>query len=61
MHDSSNELQKEKLEAVPVGTWWDWVSIGRYWFINDGTGPEEGGTVWCLVALGQYVAVLVDI
>ena len=27
VHDSSNESQKEKLEAVPVGAWWDWVSI----------------------------------
>ena len=46
VHDSSNESQKEELEAVPVGAWWDWVSIGRYWLIYDGTGSVEGGAGW---------------
>ena len=60
VHDSSNESQKEELEAVPVGAWWDWVSIGRYWLIYDGTGSVEGGAGWYLVVLSQY-GVLVDI
>ena len=33
----------------------------RYWLIYDGTGSVEGGTGWYLVALGQYVAMLVYI
>ena len=37
VRDSSNDLQKEKLQAVPVGALWDWVSIGRYWLIYDST------------------------
>ena len=53
VHDSSNESQKEKLEAVPDGTWWDWVSIGWSCLIYDGTGSGEGGTVWNLMFLGQ--------
>ena len=52
-------LGQEK--AVLVGTWWYWVRMSRHWLIYDGTGSEEGGTVWYLVVLGQYVAVLVDI
>ena len=44
VHDSSNESQKEKLEALPVGTWWYWVSIGRHWLKNDGALSVEGGT-----------------
>ena len=60
VHDSSNESQKEELEAVPVGAWWDWFSIGRYWLIYDGTGSVEGGAGWYLVVLSQY-GVLVDI
>ena len=44
VHDSSNELQKEKSEALPVGTWWYWVSIGRHWLKNDGALSVEGGT-----------------
>ena len=55
-HDSSNEPQKEKLEAVPVG-----IGIGPYRLIYDGTGSEEGITGWYLVVLGQYGTSLVDI
>ena len=44
VRDSSNESQKEKLEAVPVCTWWEWVSIGRYWLVLGGTGSVKGGT-----------------
>ena len=28
--------------AVLVGTWWYWVSIGRYWLVLGGTGSVEG-------------------
>ena len=45
--------------ALQVGTWWYWVSMGRFWLIHDGTGSVEGGTALYLVALGQYRAVLV--
>ena len=50
--------------SVEVGNcwkWWYWVSMERYWLIYDGTGSVEGGTGWYLVALGQYVAMLVYI
>ena len=30
--------------AVLVGTWWYWVSRGRYWSVLGGTGSEEGNT-----------------
>ena len=39
--------------AVPVGTWWYWVSMDGYWLIHDGTGSVEGGTGWYLMVLGQ--------
>ena len=58
VRDSSKESQKEKLEAVPIGAWWDWVGIGRYWLLYDGTGSVAGGTRWYLVVLGQYGVVL---
>ena len=61
--------------AVPVATWWYWVSIGQYrliyidicyrvstkrnWLIYDNTGSVEGGAGYHLVVLGQYGAVLV--
>ena len=52
MRGSSNESQKEQLfsllncalqddelyKVIQVGTCWYWVSIGRYWLINDGIG-----------------------
>ena len=44
--------------AVPVGTWWYWVSRRRYWLIHDGTGSVWGGTGWYLVVLGQMKKVL---
>ena len=46
-------------KAVLVGTWWYWVSMGRFLFVLGGTGPVEGGTGWYLAPLGQYGAVLV--
>ena len=27
-----------RYRALLVGTWWYWVSIGRYWLILGGTG-----------------------
>ena len=50
LRDSSNESQKEKSSSwlncalqddelyrvIQVGTCWYWVSIERYWLINDG-------------------------
>ena len=33
LRDSSSELQKKKLDAIPVGTLWDGVSIGRYYLV----------------------------
>ena len=45
---------------VLVGTWWYWVSIGRYWLIHDATGSVYGGAGWYLVVLGQYRVILVD-
>ena len=38
------------------GTWWYRVSIGRYWFIFDGTVSVYGDTGWYLVVHGQYRA-----
>ena len=58
VHDSSNESQKEELEAVPVGAWWDWVSIGRYWLIYDGTGSVEAvlvGNWWYWVSMEYWL------
>ena len=34
----------QKYRAVLFGTWWYWVSIGRYWLVLGGTGSVEGGT-----------------
>ena len=48
-----DQVKKEKLEAVPVGTWWYWVSKEWYWLIYDATGSVEGGTCWHLVVLGH--------
>ena len=53
VRDSLNELQKEKLDAVSVGTWWDWVSMEQYWLIYDDTWSVEGGSGWYLVVLGK--------
>ena len=39
--------------AVLVGTWWQWVSIGWYWLVYDGTGSVEADTGRYLVVLGQ--------
>ena len=44
--------------AVLVGTWWYWVSMGRYWFVIGSTGTVWGVTGWNLVVLGQYEVVL---
>ena len=44
LRDSSSELQKKKLDAIPVGTLWHGVSIGRYYLVLGGTGSVEGGT-----------------
>ena len=30
--------------AVPVVTWWYWVSIGWYWSVLGDTGSKDGGT-----------------
>ena len=46
--------------AVPVGTWWYWVSRRRYWLIHDGTGSVSGDTCFYLVVLDQQRAVMVD-
>ena len=48
-------------KAVLVGTWWYWVSIGRYWLVLDGTGSVEGGIGCYLVVLGHCRMILVDI
>ena len=40
-------------KVVLDGTWWNWVSMERYWLIHDGTGSVEGGTGWYLMVLGQ--------
>ena len=56
VRDSSKESQKEKLEAVPIGAWWDWVGIGRYWLLYDGTGSVAGGTGWVEGELCYYKA-----
>ena len=59
-------------EAVLVGTWWYWVSIGQYGLIYDvywvsmkrnclihyNTGSVEGSSGQYLVVLGQYGALL---
>ena len=29
--------------AVPVGTWWNWDSMGRYWLVLGGAGEGAGG------------------
>ena len=29
--------------AVLVGTWWYWVSMGRYWLVLGGTGSVYVG------------------
>ena len=47
--------------AVLVGTWWYWVSIGRYWLVLGGNGLVWGRTGWFLVVMGQCRVVLVDI
>ena len=46
--------------AVLIGTWWYWVSMGRYLLVISGTGSVWGGTgsvwgttVWYLVVLRQ--------
>ena len=39
--------------ALLVGTWWYWVSMGRYWLVLGGTGSVEGGTGWYLIVQGQ--------
>ena len=46
--------------SVLVDTLWDFVSIGRYWPIYEGTGPVWFNTCWYLVVLHQYMAVMVD-
>ena len=62
-------------EAVLVGTWWYWVSIGQHGLIYDvywvsmkrnclihhihNTGSVEGSSGQYLVVLGQYGVVLV--
>ena len=50
-----------QFRAVPAGSWWYWVSMGRFWLIFDGTGLVQGGTGWYLVVLDQYKAVLVGV
>ena len=45
--------------ALLVGTWWYWVSMGRFWLVLGGTGSVFGGSGWYLVVLGQYGALLV--
>ena len=45
--------------AILFGTWWYWVSIGRYWSVLGGTGSVQAVPSWYLVVLGQYKAVLV--
>ena len=47
--------------AVPVGTWWYWVSMGWRWFVLGDTGSVWGGIGWYLVVLGQYNIVLIGI
>ena len=61
--------------AVLSGSWWNWVSTGRHWFIHEAIGSVKGrnwlvlrdtgsvqGVTGCfLVVLGQYRAVLIDI
>ena len=38
---------------VLVGTLWYWVSIERYWLINNGTLSVEGSTGWYSMVMGQ--------
>ena len=47
--------------AVLVGTWWYWVSMGRYWLVLGGTRSVLGGSGWYLLVLGQYNSVLLSI
>ena len=41
-------------KVVLDGTWWYWLSRGRYWLIFGGTVSKWGGTGWYLVVLGHY-------
>jgi len=29
--------------SVLFGTWWYWVSVGRYWLVLGGNGSTQGG------------------
>ena len=44
--------------AIMVGTWWYWVSMGRYWLVHCATGSLSGCTCWYLVGTRRYWLVL---
>ena len=44
-----------------VGTWWYWVSMGRFCFVLGGTGLSWCDTVLFLVVVGQCGAELFGI
>ena len=48
-------------KVVLDGTWWYWLSRGRYWLIFGGTVSKWGCTGWYLVVLGHYNLVLLGI
>ena len=48
-------------KVVLDGTWWYWLSRGRYWLIFGGIVSKWGCTGWYLVVLGHYNLVLLGI